>query len=501
MSNIKNLKKKSIQTILNLLPKYLPKFELYEREMITDFLVILNHFEEADNKRGILINRFNKYSENAMKNKDYLSTPFLWYTVSVAREAIINLNISRFHPIEFYKFLLYQLREFHQLIKKRTTLSSYKYEQLQAKCEKVDLILAHDEFEMLKTTNSAIENEKTKALSSKYIKGKIFENASISANYKRETEILRFYTLVGGKWWFLFRSSCFGLTRVFFHIYLKNDMELKEIIDFNDPDNTVLGLSDVDQVVNTKNEYIGTLLIPSRDIESLHNYLKQCEQKSYIHLKEFAIIQERKRTTAFTLYKPDRGWQILTAKKRKELIKYYQMKITEEGVEDNPKRNLQWSFTEYPHPLDIIKLYCNSPDQFSYSELPFDRIKGETEQGLSIKEIGLLKYLNQKKALEAGFTPLRLIHNYSVNTYYIKVPKIPLAKLNMLLNMLPFSETYISNRQIYIRARLSEKLSLLIKNDLKWIVFLILRVHTKPDMSVSWFEKESLDWIKPKIIQ
>ena len=317
--------------------------------------------------------------------------------------------------------------------KKGTKLSQYKYDQLQAKCEKADFKLTPDEFEILKTTNSSIEDDKTQALSSKYIKRKIVENVAISSNYKRGAEILRFYTLVGGKWWFLFRSSCFGLNRVFFHIHLENDIELKEIIDFNDPDNTVLGVSDVDQIVNSKNEYIGTLLVPTRDIENLQNYLRHCEQKSYIDLKEFAIIQERKRGTSFTLYKPDRGWQILPAKQRKKLIRNNQMKITEEGVADNPKIKLQWSFTEYPYPLDIIKLYCNSPNQFSYSALPFDRIKGETEQGFSIKEIGILNYLIQKKALEVGFTPWRLIHNHSVNTYCIKVPKIPLTKLKLFL--------------------------------------------------------------------
>ncbi len=499
MSNIENLKK-SIQTILAQFPKYETKFEPSERKLVNEFLAVINNFEEADNKRGILINRFNKYSENMMKTKDYFSTPFLWYTASVARQAIINLNISRFHALEFYKFLLYQLRELYQLIKRGTKLSSYKYDHLQTKCEKADFILTSDEFEILKTTNSSIEDDKTQALSSKFIKRKMVENVAISNNYKREAEISRFCTLVGGKWWFLFRSSCFGLTRVFFHIHLENDIELKEIIDFNDPDNNLLGLSNVDQVVNSKNDYIGTLLVPSRDIENLHNYLKHCEQKSYIDLKEFAIIRERKRGTSFTLYKPDRGWQILPAKQRKNLIQNCTMKITEEGVANNPKINLNWSFTEYPYPMDIIELYCNSPDQFSYLELPFDRIKGETEQGFSIKEIGILKFLIQKKALEVGFTPWRLIHNYSVNTYCIKVPKIPLTKLNLFLNILPFSETYISSRHIYIRTRLSEKLLLMIKNDFKWIVFPILRVHTPTDMSVSWFEKENLDWIKPEVI-
>ena len=113
MNKIENIKR-SIHTILDLLSNYLPIYELSERELITDFLAVISRFEEADHKRVSLTDQFNKYSEKVRTTEEHRETPFLWYTVSVAENAIYSLSISRYHATEFYKFLLYQLRELHQ---------------------------------------------------------------------------------------------------------------------------------------------------------------------------------------------------------------------------------------------------------------------------------------------------------------------------------------------------------------------------------------------------
>ena len=500
MSKIENLKK-SIQTILDQFPKFELKFELFERELINEFLAVINQYGEADNKRTTLTKHFNNYSDKVMKTSEYLTTPFLWYTVTLSENAITHLSISRFHAQEFYKFLLYQLRELYQLMKKGIKLSSNKYERLQAKCLKADFTLASDEFEMLKTTYSTIKSDKAESLNSKYIKRKIIENTAISRKHKRASEISRFYTLVGGKWWFKFRSSCFGLNRVFFHIQLAKNIELKQIIDFYDPDNTVLGLSDVHQVVNSENEFIGNFLIPNRDTNSLHEYLKQCEQQNNMKIKEFALINQINRSTGFTSYQPDIGWQNLPVKKRKSIIQKLQTNESEERHNGHPINNSHWSFAEYPYPLDIIKLYCKSPDHFSYSQLPFDKSKREIENQFSIAEIGILRYLITKKALEVGFLPLRLNYNYSVNDFFIKIPKIPFKKLVHFLNIIPYAETYFSDYNTNIWTRLPVELISMVKNDLKWTILPVVKTHPLPDLMISWFDSTRLKWISPKVLQ
>ncbi|MHA1513549.1 MAG: hypothetical protein ACTSRJ_05740 [Candidatus Hodarchaeales archaeon] len=500
MSNIENLKK-SIRTILDQLPKYYSKFDVSEHELITEFLAVIMHFEEADNKRTALTKHFSCYSEIVIKSIEYQTTPFLWYTESLSDNAITNLSISRFHAIEFYKFLLYQLRKLHKLIMKGTKLSSYKYEQLQAECEKADFILTSEEFEILKTTYSSIEDNKTESLSSKYIKKKINENMAIASKYKRESEVTRFYTLVGGKWGFQFNSPSFGLRRVFFHIQLSKNFDLKQVIDFNNLENTVLGLSDVDQVLNSKKEYLGTLLVPNRDIKILNDYFEHFEDKKYMRIKEFTTINHVSRSTAFSLYKPDNGWQKLPSKRRKAIIQKFKTNEEEERhYYDSAKIPSQWSFTEYPYPLDIIKFYCKAPDKFSYSQLPFDRIMGKEKQ-FSIAEIGILRYLITKKALDVGFTPWRLIYNFSVNEYCIKLPKIPLKKLAHFLNIIPFGETYFSDHHTYIWTRLPVELISMIKNDLKWTILPISRINPLSDLDFSWFDNARLEWISPKVLQ
>lgn len=500
MSNIEAFKK-SIHTILDQLPQYFEKYESAERDLITEFLAVIDHFEEADSKRAKLTKHFNDYLEKVMKTRKYLTTPFLWYTVSVSKNAITNLSISRFHAQEFYKFLLYQLRGLHQLINKGTKLSSHKYEQLQTKCMKADFTLTSDEFEILKTTYSAIEVNKSESLSSKYIKKQIKENMSISGKYKRESEVSRFYTLVGGKWLFQFESSNFGLNRVFFHIHLPKNIAMKQIIDFNDSNNTILGLSDVNQVLNSKNEYIGTLLVPDQNIDDLHYYFKQCADKNYMNIKEFTIINHVSRSTSFALYQPDKGWQKIPAKKRKTIVQNLQTSEAEERYKDNPMNPSQWSFTEYPYPLEIIKFYCKSPDNFTYSQLPLDKNRGVKAKHFSIAEIGILRYLIKKKALEVGFTPWRLIYNYSMNEYCIKLPKIPLKKLDHFLNIISYGETYFSDHYTYIWTRLPVDLISMIKNDLKWAILPISRIHPLSDLDFNWFDSTRLEWKIPKVLK
>ena len=479
--------------------------------MIKEFLALINKYREADNNRTMLTKHFNSYSEEVMKTSEYLVTPFLWYTVSVSENAITNLSISRFHALEFYKFLLYQLRELHQLIKKGTKLSSHKYDHLQAKCEKSDFTLTSDEFEMLKTTYSAIEGDKSESLGSRYIKKKIKENMTISSKHKRESEVSRFYTLIGGKWWFQFKSSSFGLTRVFFHIQLTKQIGLKQIIDFNDSENSVLSLSNVYRVLNTNSEYIGTLLVPNRDIGNLHDYFKQCEHNNDVKIKEFSIITQKRRSTAFTLYRPDKGWQELPVNKRKSLHQTLYTNEDDMRLSNDQKNNMiqitdpviskHWSFTEYPYPLEIIKLYCKSPDQFTYTQLPFDKILEKKEKRFSLAEIGILRYLINKKALEIGFTPWRLIYNHSVKDYCIKLPNIPLKRLVHFLNIIPYGETYFSDQQTYIWTRLSTELISWIKNDLEWTIIPVLRTHPISDLDFRWFESTGLHWIRPKVLQ
>jgi hypothetical protein len=506
MSKFENLKR-SIKTICQQFPKFTENFDLADRELIYEFLGIVDHFEDADNKRGSLSKRFSDYSSNVSETQLYLETPFLWLTVCIAENAVYHLSISRFYAKDFYKFLLHQLRSLFPLIKNGLQLSALEYEELQIKCDEPNFILSSDEMELLRTTYTSLSEAGFDSLSSKHIKRTILRNMHIPRKYKTNSEIKRFFTLVGGKWWFLFRPSAFGLSRIFIHIHLAKDIILKEFIDFTDVENTVLGLSNVHKVRNSKSEYIGTLLIPTRDINLLYKYIKQWEDNNNLKLQEFEIIEQLRRSTAFSLYKPNIGWQDLPAKERQTILRHISLDEAEETLENNllfinkPLIPLNWSFTDHPQPVEIIRLFCKIPDQFSFSRLPFDNIIQEKDKYISLGEIEQLKYLYNKKVLEVGFTPWRLIYNYSVNRYCIRIPKITFKKIIHFLKILPYAEIYFSRHQIYLWTRLRNKEVDWIRNRFRWTIFPVVRAHPISDLDFDWFEKDCLQWTRSKILQ
>jgi hypothetical protein len=478
-----------------------------ERKLINEFLTLITHFEEADNQRTNLSQRFNDYSDKASMNNLYLETPFLWLTVLISVNAVYHLTISRFYATEFYKFLLSQLRNLYPLIKRGVHLSALDYEQLQTKCNTYDFKLSPDEFELLKTTYLSIDESGLESFRSKKIKTEILRNLVISRKYKSNSEITRFYTLVGGKWWFQFRSSAFGLSRVFFHLHLEKEIALEQIIDFNDSQNTVLGLSDIHQVENTNSEFIGTLFIPTRDLDSLHTLFMKSEKKKYLKKLGYSHIRQKRRSAAFNSYKPNVGWRKLLKNERQAITSNLEITTNEKGINKDfiyistPLNPLQWSFTQHPHPLDIIRLYCDIPSQFSYSQLIFDNVLDLNKKKISLKMIALLKDLYERKVLEVGFIPWRLIYNYSLNRYCIILPRIPLKKLLHFLTILPYAETYFSDHQIYIWTRIPVGIVSWIKNDLKWTILPVERIHPIKNLDFNWFDQKKLDWKKPNVLK
>ena len=88
-----------------------------------------------------------------------------------------------------------------------------------------------------------------------------------------------------------------------------------------------------------------------------------------------------------------------------------------------------------------------------------------------------------------------------MNEYCIKLPKIPSKKNALFLNIIPFGETYFSNKNIYIWTRLTVDLISIIKNDLKWTMVPVSRIHPISELDFSWFDNTRLEWISPKVLQ
>ena len=92
----------SIQTILNQFIDYIPMYPQEDQIYLNKFINVLQHYKEADYDRKKLTLRLSKYRLGVLNAEQYLRLPFYWFIGTFLRNAILLLNVSKFHANPFY---------------------------------------------------------------------------------------------------------------------------------------------------------------------------------------------------------------------------------------------------------------------------------------------------------------------------------------------------------------------------------------------------------------
>ena len=502
--------KKYIKTVIDQLPQYITKYPPEERKLLMEFLTILAHYKEADFKREKLGNKFELYRQEIISRKNFVILPFSWFIETYFRNARVSLSVSKFHSATFYEYVVKHLRGAPQvegvfkLIQSGVSLSNLKWEELQYECNKLTTPLTSNQLQILNGVYSCINKVGVQTLDSKRLRIEVSEksNQPMSAS-----ELTRFFTLLEGRWFLHFFPPAFGLTRLSFRIQFNEPNDLKDIVNFQDPANTVLCVSDVHAVRYSKRSYIGTFLIPMRSIDRFKVYIQDLEEQGVLVIGNLSQIETSFRSTSLDIYKAGIGWNKY-GKTKLNLIKT--KLLSERPKETNltdtislyipPSFNSTWNYKQHPLPEKIIELYCKIPEAYSFTELPFRPLENGNTKSLSRDEIGLLKQLYYNKVINIGFIPWRMIYEFSLDRYCIEISKKPLFQLKQFLFLLPYSYTYLTQDKIYIWAFLNSHLMNWIKKDLKWDIYPVLWTHQIQDLSFKWFNKETLQWKIPKIL-
>ncbi|MFW9906900.1 MAG: hypothetical protein ACFFFH_21525, partial [Candidatus Thorarchaeota archaeon] len=496
-----------IKIIFEQLPAYIEKYPPLDQLLLKDFLSVLQYFEEADNQRSRLSQRFEEYNTRLLGTDQYLHTPFLWFTESYFSNANLLLNVSKYHADTFYEYLVKHLRNnsnilgVYNLVRDFIPLSDIKWEHLQYSCEKLLVPLTYDQVQIINAVYSFITEEGVYSLDPRKLRAAIVNQVELPKNAKPSIELNRFFALIDGKWFIHFFSPSFGLTRVVFKFQLEETVLLKDIIDFRNPANTVLSASDVYSIKNSHNTYIGILLVPTEDINLLEHLMQKYERQGHIILKELSKITTTQKCVSLNYYQENIGWIEPNLTKLRQLTQVLKSKSPKKGQEEEgylfitPEFNLDWHYNQHLLPKELIKLYCKIPQDYSYSNLPLGLFDTQNSKNLSRSELGLLKQLYYNfQVVQLGFVPWRLVYDFSLNIYCMILPKIPLTQLKQFLNMIPFSEIYYGENNIYIWARLTSKLVQWIANNLKWDINAIMRKHYPLNFDLKWFDASKLKW-------
>ena len=503
--------KRFIKTIMEQLPAHIEEYPPPDQLLLSEYLSVLQHYEEADYQRNKLSKRFEEYNNSILGTDQYLHTTFLWFTYNYISNANLLLNISKFHANLFYEYMVKHLRGssvtpgVYGLIRENIPLSNLAWEQLQYESNKLLIPLTKDQLQILKTVYSFNTEAGIYALDPRKLRSVIVKQVKFPKNLKPTDELNRFFTRMDGRWSFRFFSPALGLDRLFFHFQLQESTSLEDIIDFHNPANTVLCVSDIFSARDSPNTYIGNSLVPIQEIEQLESHLQHCENQGKLILKELIRITTTRTSASLNHYRANSGWFELSPTKMRRLTSLLKSKHPKKRLVKNsslfvsPSFNGHWYYDQHPLPTEIIKLYSKIPDEYTYQYLPL-RSNAQDSTALSRTEIGLLKQLIYNKVVYIGFVPWRLVYEFSLDLYYIILPKIPLFQLKRFLNLLPYSEIHYTENSIYVLTQLTPKLVRWIENDLNWTVISIILTHYRHNLEFNWYDSGKLQWKTPNIL-
>ena len=499
-----------MKTILSQLPSRISKYPPSEQIYLNEFLSIIQSYNaDTQNDRNQLILRFDKSIHKYYASQDIRDLPFLWFVVSYLSNASRLLSVSSFHADDFYYYLVKHLRgdsntigAFH-LIAKRTPLSDLAWEKLQYACTKLSVPLTSEEIHVLETIHDLCIETGIDALNPSRIKA-IIENRIKKPKITQKLNQL--FTRLDALWYSRYFPPSIDLEFLNFHFQLSESSSLEKIINFHDLANTTLSCSSVYRIRGFQNMFFGNLIIPTQYFETLQNYLQNCERQGLLIIHELSKVNTTRMGASLFLYKANRGWNNPTTTEKRRLAqllktKHPRKKRVKLPLFLSPAFNEFWHYNLNSKPSQIIELCCKFIRSFSYKMLPLGMKNSHENLRFSKSELSQLKDLFFNQVIHVFFVPIRLLHEFSLDFYWMKIPKIPLVQLSRFLAWLPYSILYFTEKDINIRAYLTHELAQWIRNDLKWTIMPIIEVFSPHQLLFEWFSTSNHQWKLPIVLK
>lgn len=504
------MNKKMIKTVISQLPPFIQQYSQSDQVLLNDFIRLLKYFEEAEYKRSKLINRLTEYTNSLQGSDKYLQTPFLWFTGTYVKNAQATLTWATFHADIFYRYLAKHLRRANgslgvfELLRKHTELEDLEWEQLQYNSNKILTPLSNSKLDLIESIFSIVENEGIDSLNSRILRRKLKFFFSKKTTYMNEMKA--FFSMLEGTWNLNLHPQGFGLEKIFIHLQLIGS-RIDKVIPFQDNRNTIIRFSDIYYSRSQNDTYFGNIFVPTQDKNLFFEYLQEQEEKGVLKINRFTPIINTYRSISLERYKADAGWISIKNGQRTKQIDFLMSKVGKNIRSRkklqyfSPSFNEKWYFTQHQLPLELIKIYCNLPLTYSYESLPFTSSANKEEKFFTKGTIGLLKQLNYNHIMSIDWIPLRLVFEFSLDYYWIIIPKFPLPQLARFLENLPFSVVHLAEDQIIIWAYLTPQLARWMSEDLNWEVHFVSRLFSPLNPDYEWFDEDIMQWKTPLFLR
>jgi hypothetical protein len=503
--------KRFLQTIISQLPTWMAKYSSTEQAYLNEFLTTIQMCEvNTHMARTTLTNRFRELIEKYRHSEEYYRLPFLWFVVTYFTRANQLLGIAKFHADVFYEYLVQFLRGdtqidgVFQLVKKETALDNLAWEQLQYACSKLIVPLTNEELQIFQTIYSSIPELEIQALNQRIVKRTIVNEVR---SPKVSRDLQHFFTMLDATWYLRFRMTALGLKIMYFQFQRDKDISLTEIINFQNPNNTTLGASQVYQIRGQPDTYIGAMLIPDQLKTQLQEYLEELKQQGKLIFTEMDEIKENHVSCSVNLYRAGLGWRKITETDWRQYSKL--LKTTQPRKRRTksppffltPTFNQEWHYQQHSEPSQVIELCCTGASAFSFENLPIGGSHNKIISHFSKREVNLLQDLHRKKIVHVGFHSDRLAYEFSLDSYWITLPFMSRDQLSRLLVWLPYAQILVSETKIHLWTVLTTKLKKWLKEDLKWKIEEVIPVHRRLTRSKNWYNFKEEEWKTPQALE
>ena len=499
--------KKMIQTVINQLPKYIQQYPTEDQILLNEFLTLLTYFGEAEYNRERLKKRFNDYTSGLLETSIYIQTPFLWFSRTFFQKANQTLGLTSFRGQSFYGYIAKQLRSWKtqigvfELIRKITPLKDLAWEQQQYRSSQMSFPMSNEQSDAIKKMYELLEDNAIDSLNPKFVRSQLVNR--FSAKLATTKELVGFLKLLESIWRLDYYTPAFGVRRLFYHIQT-NEKQLEEIIQVNNPRNTLLNSSDFYKNREEPQDYFGIFTAPVQSVQSLENYLKNQEQKGILKIFKLSPIQNEYRSASLELYKIGSGWSPITSRHLQAVIN--EISEPENNKKHNidwisPHYNQNWSYKKHQLPIEIIKLYCDLPRQYTLESLESKLNIENKNSVVSIKNRALLRQLHYNRVLNISWVPWQLVYEYSRQYYWLILPKLDIIRIIPLLKIIPIAMINLSKDNTFIWGYLTPKFVQELRNKTSWEIYPVIRSYSSQKPDFNWFNVETLEWITPSLLE
>jgi hypothetical protein len=387
-----------------------------------------------------------------------------------------------------------------QLIRDRVPFIDPKWEKLQYACAK-PTPLPKKKLQSINAVYESIKKEGIESLTPSILRAIIAERT----DKETSREINQLFTLLGASWNIWLYPLVFGIEAVIVKFQIEVGRSLEEILDIHNPENSILGLSEIYKIRNQLNIFIGVFYTPDHLGDHLIQYLQQCERKGLLEIRNTSKIDDMRFSSSLKRYQPGEGWNQFTKTELNKLIQILRSDRSQEIPPDFDSVfitypfNKSWNFRKHTNATRAADLYCRIPRRFTYENLPFSL--NPQKNLLSKRDRAHLKELHNNRVAQVIFQVDRLVHAFSLDFYWIILPKIPLTKLAWLLRELPYTYLFYTDEEIHLWSVLPSDLVKKMQDELNYTIMPVIPTTRGCGCNIENFDQETLTWAIPVVLK